>query len=63
MSDLSRRNFLAGIIAAATAPAFIKTAGILMPIRPLIVIPVLDVAGFTEDGFWLTHWTELSLAA
>lgn len=34
---MDRRNFLAGIIAAATAPAFIKTAGLLMPIKPVIV--------------------------
>lgn len=33
---MDRRNFLAGIIAASVAPAFIKTAGLLMPIKPLI---------------------------
>lgn len=37
---MDRRNFLAGIIAAATAPAFIKTAGLLMPIKPTILIPI-----------------------
>ena len=37
--SLSRRNFLVGILAAAVAPAFIRTQGLLMPIKPLIVIP------------------------
>ncbi len=36
---MDRRNFLAGIIAASVAPAFIKTAGLLMPIKPLIIEP------------------------
>lgn len=33
---MDRRNFLTGILAAAVAPSFIKTAGLLMPIKPLI---------------------------
>lgn len=38
---LQRRSFLAGILAACTAPAIIRTPGILMPVRPLIVVPPL----------------------
>ncbi len=33
----SRRGFLAGIIAACAAPAIIKTAGLIMPIKPALV--------------------------
>lgn len=36
---MDRRLFLSGMLAAAVAPAFIKTAGLLMPIKPLIVEP------------------------
>lgn len=35
---ISRRGFLTGIIAACAAPAIVK-AGIIMPIKPLIVRP------------------------
>lgn len=33
---MDRRRFLSGILAAATAPAIIKTPGLLMPIKPVI---------------------------
>lgn len=33
---ITRRGLLTGIIAAAAAPAIIRTPGLLMPIRPLI---------------------------
>jgi hypothetical protein len=33
---MDRRNFLTGILLASVAPAFIKTAGLLMPIKPVI---------------------------
>lgn len=36
--NVSRRGFLAGILAAASAPAIVK-AGIIMPIKPSIIIP------------------------
>lgn len=35
--NLSRRGFLAGIIAAGVAPAIIR-AGIIMPIKPALVV-------------------------
>ncbi len=47
---MERRDFLAGIIAAAVAPAFVKTAGLLMPIKPLIEIP--QTFAFPE-GKWI----------
>lgn len=33
----TRRGFLAAIIAATAAPAIIKTAGLIMPIKPKLV--------------------------
>lgn len=47
---MDRRNFLAGIIAAATAPAFIKTAGLLMPIKPVILEPTFAYPA-AMDGY------------
>ena len=35
--NLSRRGFLSGIIAACAAPAIIRTAGLIMPIKPTFV--------------------------
>lgn len=35
--NVSRRGFLSGIIAACAAPAIIRTAGLLMPIKPKLV--------------------------
>ncbi|MGE0745283.1 MAG: hypothetical protein AB7K86_08550 [Rhodospirillales bacterium] len=35
---MNRRNFMAGILAAATAPAFVR-AGSLMRVDPRIVVP------------------------
>ena len=32
---LERRSFLKGIIAAAVAPAIIRTPGLIMPIKPI----------------------------
>ncbi len=32
---ISRRGFLSGIIAACAAPAIIRTAGLIMPIKPV----------------------------
>lgn len=61
---MNRRNFLEGIIAAAVAPAFVKTAGLLMPIKPLIVIP--EITFHTADEFdrqQFLIYTELSLAS
>lgn len=34
MSQVSRRGFLAGIIAACAAPAIIRTPGLIMPVKP-----------------------------
>lgn len=36
MPSLSRRGFLAGLIAAAVAPAIIRTPGLIMPIKPAL---------------------------
>lgn len=49
--NLSRRGFLGGIIATATAPAIIRTAGLIMPIKP---VPVF--AGVSKD---LWGWREV----
>lgn len=37
--NLRRRGFLAGLGAALAAPAIVRTAGLLMPIRPAIIEP------------------------
>lgn len=34
---MNRRGFLAGIIAAAAAPAIIRTPGLIMPIKPALL--------------------------
>lgn len=36
--NLSRRGFLGSIIAAAVAPAIIRTPGLIMPIKPGLVM-------------------------
>lgn len=36
----NRRAFLLGIGAALAAPAVIRTAGLLMPVKPVVVAPV-----------------------
>ena len=41
MTDLSRRGLLAGIFAACAAPAIVK-AGIIMPIKPKLVMSPRD---------------------
>jgi hypothetical protein len=35
--NLSRRSLIGGIIAAAVAPAIIRTPGLIMPIKPALV--------------------------
>jgi hypothetical protein len=35
---LTRRLFLGGLLAAATAPAIVRS-GVLMPVRPAIILP------------------------
>jgi hypothetical protein len=48
---MDRRGFLQGILAAAVAPAFVKTAGLLMPVKPIIEIVPAPFAftGFASD--------------
>lgn len=41
---MNRRNFLAGIFSAAAGPAIIRTAGLLMPIKPHLVVPTCVVS-------------------
>jgi len=38
---MNRRGFLGSILALGMAPAVVK-AGVLMPVRPLVVLPTLD---------------------
>lgn len=38
LEKTSRRGFLGAILAAAAAPAIVK-AGVLMPVRPRIIVP------------------------
>lgn len=45
----SRRGFLLGLGAAVAAPAVIRMAGLLMPVRPLKLVR-LDPIGY---GAWL----------
>lgn len=40
---ISRRGFLSGIIAAAAAPA-VAHAGVLMPIKPRLLLPQVHIA-------------------
>ena len=53
---ISRRGFLGSIIAAACAPAIIRTPGLLMPIKPVLV----GVTGGGWSGYGgatATTWT------
>lgn len=60
---MNRRGFLAGIIAAAVAPAIIRTSGLIMPIKPALVtrLPfewgVIENVRFIEEPgtFTLAH--------
>lgn len=45
MSIITRRNFIAGLGAAIAAPAIIRTAGLIMPIK---VQPII-----LPNGMWL----------
>lgn len=67
----TRRSFMAGILAAATPPGFVR-AGVLMPVAPLIVRPldlfsVLGGPPYMGDGDaadpeWRTYqleWVEV----
>jgi hypothetical protein len=38
---MNRRGFLKGILASGVAPYVVTTAGVLMPVRKLLVPPVL----------------------
>lgn len=61
---LDRRDFLKGIIASACAPAFIKTAGLLMPIKPIIWTP--DATEWFAVDYYGSKYiftTEIYLAA
>jgi len=40
---MNRRGFLTGIIAAAAAPAIIRTPGLIMPIKPALVLPPREI--------------------
>lgn len=49
--SLSRRGFLGAALAAAVAPAIIRTPGILMPIRPgLVVVDQMPTGDEYLDG-------------
>lgn len=45
---MNRRGFLGGLLAAAVAPAIIRTPGLIMPIKPALVpVPV-----FSYEPIW-----------
>lgn len=52
---MNRRGFLGGIIAAAVAPAIIRTPGLIMPIKPL-------KAAYTGEPYTLTIYNEEAVA-
>lgn len=56
---MKRRGFLAGILAAAAAPAIVR-AGVLMPIRPPIWVPTVlfDSRSRVGDIFTLAGSTD-----
>lgn len=59
MTTTSRRGFIAGIIAAAAAPAIIRIPGILMPVRPVLAVPLVltwhHIAVVREAGEMLVY--------
>jgi hypothetical protein len=40
------------MLAAAVAPAFVKTAGLLMPIKPLVMLGTIEVPMATLPAGW-----------
>lgn len=63
MADISRRLFLGGLLAAATAPAIVRS-GVLMPVRPAIILPpepgFQDITVALEDYGRNTSFTQIS---
>lgn len=47
---MNRRGFLAGMLAAACAPAIIRTPGLLMPVKPALVP--------SSTSWWVVSWSE-----
>jgi hypothetical protein len=58
----TRRGFLGAMLAAAAAPAFVK-AGVLMPVRKIIVPPTLTAAPLVLWGDGVTDDTAAMQAA
>lgn len=51
LPELTRRGFLGSILAAAAAPAFVK-AGVLMPVRPIVLAaPTLILPGAVPEAW------------
>ena len=48
---MRRRSFLGGLIVALAAPAIIRTPGLLMPVRPVVMRPEF---GFTSADLSIT---------
>lgn len=55
---ITRRGLLAGIFAAAAAPAIVTRSGILMPVRSIIVPDIAKLFAVEIEGYdrqWLTE--------
>lgn len=46
---IARRGFLSGITAFLAAPAIIRTPGLLMPVRPAIILNEVEIDFFVDD--------------
>ena len=56
---MNRRGFLQACLASATAPYVVTTAGVLMPVRNIIVAdPVVVFPG--EEGLFVYCWVPTS---
>jgi hypothetical protein len=57
---ISRRGLITGLIALVAAPAIIRTPGLLMPIRPLILPDMTTL--YVNRTSWIEEWQELAEA-
>lgn len=46
---MNRRGFLQAILASATAPYVVTTAGVLMPVKKILVPPILVIEPWQKD--------------
>jgi len=59
--NIARRGFLAGIISSAAAPLIVRSAGVLMPIKPALVAGPQLVKTFPSTGLVVGDFMNFTL--